>query len=77
MMCKLVTFDVDFCLAYEKLELCGAPSHSYDTPPMTSIEPSMHAYITVTLSYMSAVALHTLQRDTAQMVEPGKNRYRI
>jgi hypothetical protein len=76
MMCKMVIFDVDFCLAYDKVGLCGAPSHSYDTPPMTSIEPSMHAYITVTLSYMPAVALHTLQRNAAQMVEPGKNRYR-
>jgi hypothetical protein len=47
MMYKQVTFDVDFCLAYEKVGLCGAPSHSYDTPPMTSIEPSMHALLSL------------------------------
>jgi hypothetical protein len=76
MMCKQVTFDVDFCLGYEKVGFCGAPIHSYDIPPMTSIGWVYYAYTTLTMSYMPAVALYTLQGDTAQMVEPGKNRYK-
>jgi len=42
MMCKQVTFDVDFCLAYEKVGLCGAPSHSVVTPILSFIFSRMH-----------------------------------
>jgi hypothetical protein len=64
MMCKLVTFDVDFCLAYEKVGFCGAPSHSYDTPPMTSIDWVYYAYrlvVPVTCQILSYVLSSEVQ----------------
>jgi hypothetical protein len=40
---QMCDFDVDFGLAYEKVGLCGAPSHSFGSPNMSSIIFSMHA----------------------------------